>query len=315
MSRPSVSLVIPALNEAENLPHVLPRIPDLVDEVILVDGRSTDGTIAIAKALRPDIRIVEERTPGKGAALRAGFAAASGEIIVMLDADGSTDPQEIPGFVEALVAGADFAKGSRFLSGGGTSDMPFYRRLGNRSFLLLIRMLFRRKFSDLCYGYNAFWSRVLPVLRLDGDGFEIETMMNVRALRAGLKVVEVPSFEARRLYGRSRLRTIPDGIRVLRTIFIEWRSRAGSRVSAVLIEPGGLVGVMADDAAAGSTAPLDQGSVVDVLTGDGGPVLAVRVEATDDHDVSGDHTGGDLGALAAAAQFGSAQPNAERPGS
>jgi hypothetical protein len=139
----------------------------------------------------------------------------------MLDADGSMDPAETPAFVGALLSGADFAKGSRFLQGGGTMDMPFYRRLGNWAFVVLVRLLFGGRYSDLCYGYNAFWTRVLPQLNLDGDGFEIETMMNVRALRAGLKVVEVPSFEARRIHGTSYLRTIPDGWRVLGTILKE----------------------------------------------------------------------------------------------
>jgi glycosyltransferase involved in cell wall biosynthesis len=155
--------------------------------------------------------------------LRSGFAAASGDIIVMLDADGSTSPAEIPAFVGALLAGADFAKGSRFLQGGGTADMPLHRRWGNWVFVWLVRTLFGSDYSDLCYGYNAFWARVLPHLRLDGDGFEIETMINVRAQRAGLRVVEVPSFEARRGHGTGRLRTFPDGWRVLRTIWREWR--------------------------------------------------------------------------------------------
>jgi glycosyltransferase involved in cell wall biosynthesis len=217
-----VSVVIPAMNEAKNLPHVLPYIPADVDEVILVDGRSTDGTVEVARELLPDICVVHQPGRGKGDALRAGFMAATGDIIVMLDADGSTDPAEIPAFVGVLRSGADFAKGSRFLHGGGTADMPFYRKLGNQAFVQFVRLLFGGRYSDLCYGYNAFWRAVLPVLDLNGNGFEIETMMNVRALRAGLKVVEVPSFEAKRVYGSGRLRTIPDGWLVLRTI---WRER------------------------------------------------------------------------------------------
>jgi glycosyltransferase involved in cell wall biosynthesis len=220
-SRHTISVVIPALNEAENLPYVLPRIPVWVHEVLLVDGYSTDGTVDIARRLRSDIRIVRQKGHGKGAALRSGFAAARGDIIVMLDADGSTDPAEIPLFVGALLAGADFVKGSRFLQGGGTADMPFYRRLGNLGFTLGVRLLFGGVYSDLCYGYNAFWRRVLPYLQLYGDGFEIETIMNVQALRAGLKVVEVPSFEAERVHGEGRLRTLPDGWRVLKTIVRE----------------------------------------------------------------------------------------------
>lgn len=218
----AVSVVIPALNEAENLPHVLPKIPSWVHEVLLVDGASTDDTAAVAQRLWPSIRIVAQEGRGKGAALRSGFAAATGDIVVMLDADGSTDPAEIPAFLAALLAGADVAKGSRFLPTGGTADMPMHRRWGNWWLLRLVQLLFGGKYTDLCYGYMAFWAPAARHLQIDADGFEIETMMNIRALQAGFNVTEVPSFEAKRLHGVGRLRTLPDGWRVLRTIWREW---------------------------------------------------------------------------------------------
>ena len=217
-----VSVVIPARNEAKNLSHVLPRIPSWVAEIILVDGYSSDGTIDEARRLCPNIVVTTQPGRGKGDALRAGFAAATGDIIVMLDADGSTDPAEIPSYVGMLLGGADFVKGSRFVQGGGTSDMEGYRRFGNWCLTRLVRFLFGGQYSDLCYGYAAFWSRVLPLLDLYGDGFEIETIMNVRALRAGLRIAEVPSFESARVHGTSNLRTIPDGWRVLKAIAREW---------------------------------------------------------------------------------------------
>ncbi|MBX0326315.1 glycosyltransferase family 2 protein [Oscillochloris sp. ZM17-4] len=221
MQKVLVSVVVPAWNEAENLPHVLPRIPHDVHEVILVDGHSTDGTPEVAMQLHPQVRVVYQDGKGKGAALRTGFAAATGDVIVMLDADGSTDPAEIPAYVGSLLSGADFAKGSRFLQGGGTSDMSPLRWMGNMGFVMAVRVLFGGQYSDLCYGYNAFWRRILPQLDLDGDGFEIETMMNVRALKAGLRITEVPSFEHERIHGESHLRTFVDGWRVLRTILRE----------------------------------------------------------------------------------------------
>ncbi|NJL06198.1 MAG: glycosyltransferase family 2 protein [Chloroflexaceae bacterium] len=221
MNLPTVSVIVPTKNEAANLPHVLPLIPAWVHEVILVDGHSTDDTIATAQALLPSIRIVQQEGRGKGAALRTGFAAATGQVIVMIDADGSMDPREIPAFVGMLMSGWDFVKGSRFMAGGGTSDMTPLRYVGNLFFTVSVKVMFGANYTDLCYGYNAFWADVLPVLELDGDGFEIETMMNTRAVRAGLRVVEVPSYEADRIHGTSNLRTFPDGWRVLKTILRE----------------------------------------------------------------------------------------------
>jgi glycosyltransferase involved in cell wall biosynthesis len=222
--RVTVSVVIPTLNESRNLPYVLPRIPSCVDDVVLVDGGSEDGTVEVARELRSDIRIVHEPRPGKGAALKSGFQHARGDIIVTLDADGSTDPAEIPAFLGCLLAGADFAKGSRFVQGGGTSDMEPIRKLGNWMLRLLVRIGFGGRYSDLCYGYNAMWRDVLPALDGEADGFEIETLLNCRALASGLRVAEVPSHERARIHGESHLRTFLDGARVLRTIVREQRA-------------------------------------------------------------------------------------------
>jgi glycosyltransferase involved in cell wall biosynthesis len=236
---PSVSVVIPTLNEERNLPHVFARLPRDLAQVVLVDGGSVDRTVEVARELLPSITVVRQTRSGKGNALACGFAACTGEIIVMIDADGSTDPAEIPEFVAALLAGADFAKGSRFRAGGGSDDITWLRRLGNGGLNTVVNTLFGTRFTDLCYGYNAFWRRLLPVLglpgldlaaptnggKLWGDGFEIETLINIRVGAGGYRIAEVPSHEAPRLHGESNLRTFRDGQRVLRTILQEYRRR------------------------------------------------------------------------------------------
>ena len=218
---PGVSVVIPTLNEAENLPHVFACLPPGLHEVIVVDGHSTDGTVAVAQRLRPDVRVVMQTGRGKGNALAEGFAACTGDIVVTLDADGSADASEIPRFVAALCNGADFVKGSRFAQGGGSSDITLIRRCGNHALNALVNVLYRTSYTDLCYGYNAFWARCLPYMRVDCDGFEVETLINVRIAKAGLVVHEVPSYERDRIHGRSNLHSIRDGTRVLRTIWLE----------------------------------------------------------------------------------------------
>lgn len=217
----SVSVVLPALNEAENLAHVLPRIPPWVDEVILVDGHSTDDTVAVAQALLPSIRIVQQEGRGKGAALRSGFAAAIGDIVVHLDADGSTDPTEIPAFVGALLAGADYAKGSRFVQGAGTDDMTALRKVGSWGLVKAANLFFGTHFSDITYGYNAVWRRYAQDLALEIDGWACEIVGNIRAARAGLRVVEVASHEHPRIAGEAKLATFRAGWSILKAMLRE----------------------------------------------------------------------------------------------
>jgi glycosyltransferase involved in cell wall biosynthesis len=219
--KPRVSVVIPTLNEEANVAWVLERLPAMVDEVVLVDGRSTDNTVAVARSARPDLRVVLETQPGKGAALRAGFAAARGDFIVMIDADGSMDPAEIERFVGALQDGCDFVKGSRFAQGGGTSDMSPVRRLGNDALKTAVNVLYRTNFTDLCYGYIGFRRDRLAALRLDSQGFEIETEMIARAVVASLRITEIASFEAERRHGESNLNAWRDGRRALATLLRE----------------------------------------------------------------------------------------------
>jgi glycosyltransferase involved in cell wall biosynthesis len=252
-----VSVVIPTLNEARNLPYVLAKLPLDVHEVIVVDGHSADDTVAVARRLRPDVRIIMQTRKGKGNALACGFAAATGDIIAMVDADGSADPGEIPRFVRALTDGADFAKGTRFAPGGGSSDITRLRAAGNRLLGMFVNLCCGTHYTDLCYGFNAFWRQHVPVLGLDptavappgdrqlwGDGFEVETLIHIRVAEAGLLVTEVPSFEHSRIHGVSNLSAFSDGVRVLRTIMTELRRPSQpARVSEASTASSGTVSI------------------------------------------------------------------------
>jgi Glycosyl transferase family 2 len=250
---PRVSVVVPTRNEARNLEVVLPAIAAVrpaVHEIIIVDGNSVDGTIETAQRVLPWVKTISQTRKGKGNAMACGFAAATGDVIVMFDADGSADPAEIPAFVRALIDGADFAKGSRFVRGGGSDDITLLRKSGNAGLNGVANALFGTSYTDLCYGYNAFWADILPVLDLPpidtpapadgsmlwGDGFEIETVLNCRVAAAGLKITEVPSMERERIFGQTNLRTFADGTRVLRTLAAERRRASRRRAERVQVE-------------------------------------------------------------------------------
>jgi len=218
--RLSITALICTLNEEESLPHVLPRIPDWIDEVLLVDGHSTDNTVTLAKRLRPDVRTVHQPGTGKGDALKYGFEQASGDIIVTLDADGTTDPKDIPRFVEPLLHGYDFVKGSRFRR-GLPADKPRHRIFGNWMIAMTFDLLFFRTYTDLCSGYNAFWKKHLDKVDLSGGQFEDEPLVNVRVRKAGLKVKEVGHIDRGRVGGESKAPSWRQGFGAIKTIVRE----------------------------------------------------------------------------------------------
>jgi len=215
---PRISVVICAFNEEKNLPHVLPKIPNWVDEVLLVDGHSTDRTVDIARRLRHDIRVLYQPKVGKGDALRFGIKQATGDIIVTLDADGATDPFEMNKFIDALLKGYDFAKGSRFCIRLPT-DKPTHRIFGNLLIAIIFDILFFARFKDLCSGYNAFWKRSISKVSLQSeDCFEDEPLLIASAKKSGLRIVEVGHCDHGRILGESKAPSLRQGLKALKTL-------------------------------------------------------------------------------------------------
>lgn len=199
-----MSVVICTLNEEENLPLVLPHIPGFVGEVVVVDGHSTDGTVETAKRLRPDVRVVSQPGKGKGPALLCGIQEAKGEIVVTLDADGSTDPREMEHFLVPLKHGYEFVKGSRFKNGLPRNSV--IRIIGNIGLTLIFDLLYAKTYTDICSGYNAFWKCAMARVDLDIPGdFPAEPMFLARVGRAGLRITEVAHRDSGRFRGNPKV--------------------------------------------------------------------------------------------------------------
>ena len=208
---PAISAIFCALNEEQNLPYVLTKVPEWVDEVLLVDGHSTDRTVEVAKKLRPTIKVVYQPGKGKGDALKYGVQQATGDIIVTLDADGQTNPEDIPRFITPLLKGYDLAKGTR-LAHGRPPNMPKYRWFGNKVLAITCNILYGTRYTDICSGYNAFWKSTFQRLKLSNNGFEMEQEMMVKAKKVGLKVVEVEHHDAGRLGSNSKVSGVKQGL-------------------------------------------------------------------------------------------------------
>jgi len=201
--KPKVTVLVCTFNEEKNLPYVLPKIPKWVDEILLVDGHSSDKTVAVARELIPNIHIEIQPNKGKDDALQYGVSLASGDIVVTLDADGNTDPEEIPNFIGPLLKGYDFVKGSRFLK-TKPLHMPRHRIFGNWVLCTELNLLFGTKFTDVCCGYNSFWKKAWEKIPFPEE-FGYEPLILIRAKKAGLNIAEVRSIDTGRISGESKL--------------------------------------------------------------------------------------------------------------
>lgn len=220
-----VSVIFPTKNEEGCIGRVLREVPrEVVDEIIVIDGHSTDRTEEEVKAeLRPSDRFVMQKGKGYGGAFREAFDIASGDVIIMMDADGSHDPKDLPAIVDKVERGYEYVMASRYAPGGRSDDDTFIRWFGNRFFTWLTNAVHSTRVTDSLYLYTAITREGLNKLNLTTDGFEFCTEILVKAHRAGLKFAEVPAVERARFAGKSKVNALWHGLKILRMILRRYR--------------------------------------------------------------------------------------------
>jgi glycosyltransferase involved in cell wall biosynthesis len=219
----AITVIIPTLNEEKTIAQLIRELHNAsFSHIVIIDGNSTDCTAEIAGEL--GATVLSQNGKGKGNALKQAFNHKElNDWVVIIDADGSMNPEEIMSFLVELGNGTDVVKGSRFLPEAYSEDMTLLRRIGNKFFISLVNLLWDCGYSDLCYGYAAFKKEALvkmyPLLK--SKNFEIETEMFIKAKKLGYKIKEVPSVELKRKFGKSNLNALIDGFRILKTILRE----------------------------------------------------------------------------------------------
>jgi glycosyltransferase involved in cell wall biosynthesis len=197
-AKSDVAVILPTLNEEKSIGYILSELRNVLDNphLLIIDGNSDDETVKIAE--KEGAHVMLQAGKGKGCAVCQALKKMDSvaNYVVMIDADGSMNPKEIPLYVNALKEGADIVKGSRFLSSGYSEDMSLIRRIGNFILLSIVNLLFSTNYTDLCYGFIAFRkeavNKLLPLL--NSKRFEIETEICIKAKVLGLKIVEVSDF-------------------------------------------------------------------------------------------------------------------------
>lgn len=224
-----VTVLVPTYNEKENVGKVLAGIAehkDKVSEILVVDGHSTDGTQETVRSLGHTLVLQEGR--GLGNAIKTGIAKATGDVIIIVDADGSHDTKDIPKLIAKIEEGYDLVVASRYISGPRLSglfraqsssyDDTIIRELGNRMFTGMVRVLYGAPIHDLLMGYKAFRKRIFEKITLTESGQQFDAEIVVKAMKAGYKLAEVPTVEYKREHGESKLSVPYHGMMVLRTI-------------------------------------------------------------------------------------------------
>ncbi len=219
-----LSVIIPTHNEEQNLPVVLSHIPyhPDIEEVLLVDGHSSDRTIETARRVYPGIKILQQTGRGKGNAIVCGALAAIGDYFLVIDGDGSQLPEEIPAYMEEARYGCDLVKGSRYMAGGFSEELTWDRRIVTHIAQFIANKLWKTDFSDICFGMFLIKRSRFIELGIQSQRHDVEWELMAKAAKHNFSIIEVPSYEARRISGRSHVSYFRDGWMIARTIFRQY---------------------------------------------------------------------------------------------
>jgi len=220
-----ITVVIPTRNEEGCIGRVLGEIPrTLVNEVIVIDGHSTDRTVIEAKkSMKSSDKVLDQIGNGYGAALIQGMRAARGDVIVMMDADGSHDPKDIVKIIKKMEKGAEYVMASRYMLGGRSDDDTWLRWFGNKLFTWMTNVVHGSDITDSLYLFTAIRKESMEKLKLKSHGFEFCTEIVVKAHKAGLKFAEVPTIERARFAGKSKVNSFYHGMKILRMILRNYK--------------------------------------------------------------------------------------------
>lgn len=215
-----VSVLIPTKNEEGCIGRVLKEIPrDIVNEVVIIDGQSTDGTREEAKKfLKKNDKLIRQKKIGFGDAFLEGIKLVRGEIIIMMDADGSHNPQDIKQIMNKIKDGFQFVLASRYAKGGKSYDDSLFRLIGNKLFTWMTNFVHGTNITDSLYLFTAISKKNFNELNLKSTGFEFCTEIIVKAHKKGLKFAEIPVIERKRYAGKSKVHAFSHGLKILRMI-------------------------------------------------------------------------------------------------
>lgn len=212
-----ISIIIPTLNEAGSIEQTLSEIPQgLADEIIVVDAHSPDGTADLVRSL--GYRVIMQQSMGFGGGFAEGIQAASGDIVVLMNADGSMNPADIPKLVEKVAEGYDCVFAIRYAPGFGSEDDDLVHHFGNMLFTFLVNLIHRVFIWDALYFFAAFRRDKVPLINAQSLGFAYCVEVPIRAHKAGLKIFQIPSKERPRLAGESKVNALIDGWKILKMI-------------------------------------------------------------------------------------------------